>query len=320
VITITAGSASSLWVKTINAVLASGAPCDPRGLGTREVIGAHLTLTDPRRRLVSVSPARVINVAFAVAETVWILSGSDAPWIYTYNERLREFADGHKLRGAYGPRLRRWAGHVDQLDQARRQLLEDPATRRAVIQLWDPACDYQGSRDVPCTLGYWFALRGGRLEMHTMMRSQDLWLGFCYDIFAATIVHELMAGWAGAELGEYHLHVGSLHLYDQHLAGARTLAGEGLLPGAGGSGCLVIPELAIPWSDLDSVLDAVIAGHRCGQPGWDEAALVMRSYRMYKQGDRAAARELAGQTAGQLAEALGRWYSHLDQVLTSRRT
>ncbi|WUH97684.1 thymidylate synthase [Spirillospora sp. NBC_00431] len=218
-----ATSANRLWTEAVGAVLNTGAPCDPRGLSTREVIGAHLTLTQPRRRLVSLPPVRVINAAFAVAETVWILAGTDDAWIYTYNQRLREFTDGQVLRGAYGPRLRNWAGNIDQLDQVRRELLADASTRRAVVQLWDPARDHRGHKDVPCTLGYWFVLRDERLDMHTMMRSQDLWLGFCYDIFAATVLHELMAGWVGTGLGDYHHHVGSLHLYQEHLPYARQL-------------------------------------------------------------------------------------------------
>jgi thymidylate synthase len=312
-ITVRAESASRLWLETVGAVLAQGAPCDPRGLGTLELVGAHLTPTDPRRRLVCVPPTRVINAAFAAAETVWILAGVDDDWIYTYNQRLREFADGHVLRGAYGPRLRSWAGEIDQLDQVRRELIADPSSRRAVIQLWDPARDHQGHRDVPCTLGCWFVLRGGRLDMHTMMRSQDLWLGFCYDIFAATVLHELMAGWVGADLGAYHHHVGSLHLYDEHLDYARQLL-SGNMPGSAGRVSPAMPPLAMPWEGLDPLLQAVIGGQPCGHPGWAEAAEVMRSYRIYKSGDLAGGRDLARRTHGPLAQALTAWYVHLDRA------
>lgn len=314
-IAVRAESASRLWRETVDAVLAHGAPCDPRGLGTWEVVGAHLTLTQPRRRLVCVPPTRVINAAFVAAETVWILAGVDDDWIYTYDRRLREFADGHVLRGAYGPRLRSWAGRVDQLDQVRHQLTADPCSRRAVIQLWDPTRDHEGHRDVPCTLGYWFALRDGRLDMHTMMRSQDLWLGFCYDLYAATVLHELMAGWVDAELGAYHHHVGSLHLYDEHLPYARHLISN--VPEVGsGTGLLspVMPSLTLPWDDLDPLLRAVIEGQPCGHPGWAEAAEVMRSYRIYKSGDPAQGRELARRTPGPLAQALTAWYDHLDRA------
>jgi hypothetical protein len=129
--------------------------------------------------------------AFAAAEAIWILSGSDAPWIYQYNKRLADYADDGRLMGAYGPRLRRWHGTTDQLALARTLLASDPDTRRAVIQLYAPEIDAHGHKDVPCTLGYRFFLRDGLLHMHTTMRSQDLWLGFCYDIFTATILQEL---------------------------------------------------------------------------------------------------------------------------------
>nr|MDT0667791.1 thymidylate synthase [Micromonospora sp. DSM 115978] len=115
-------------------------------------MGAHLRLTDPRRRFVDLHPARVLNPAFAVAEAVWILSGSDDPWIYDFNRALLGYADDGVLRGAYGPRLRRWHGAVDQLDEVRRQLADDPDSRRAVVTLYDPQRDHAGHRDVPCTL------------------------------------------------------------------------------------------------------------------------------------------------------------------------
>ena len=35
--------------------------------------------------------------------------------------------------------------------------------------------------------------------MYASMRSQDLWLGFCYDIFTATFMQELLVGWLGED-------------------------------------------------------------------------------------------------------------------------
>ncbi|MFC5188094.1 thymidylate synthase [Actinomadura harenae] len=311
-----ADSASRLWRDTVAAVLDQGRLCSPRGLATWEAVGAHLTLTRPRRRLVCLPEHRVINAAFAAAETVWILAGVDAPWIYSYNDQLRRYTDGEILRGAYGPRLRAWGrsgpdssvGQVDQLDQARRELLDDPDTRRAVIELWNPAVDHQGYRDVPCTLGYQFLIRDGRLDMHTRMRSQDLWLGFCYDIFAATVLHELMAWWVGAELGDYHHHVTSLHLYDEHLTRARALPQAWASPEVP-----QMPPLALPWEDLDAVLRDVITG-TCARPGWTEFTEVMRSYRIFKAGDRADARAVAVADGGPFTGGLLAWYDYLDQT------
>ncbi len=305
-LTLTAGSASELFAQACHAVLAAGQPSAPRGLPTVEVLGASLTLTDPRRRLVDVPPARVINPAFAVAEAMWILSGSDDPWIYLYNERLAGYADDGRLMGAYGPRLRRWHGTVDQLARVRRQLTEDPGTRRAVIQLFDPEADSGDHKDVPCTLGYRFFLRDGLLHMHTTMRSQDLWLGFCYDIFTATIVQELLARWIGAELGSYWLCVDSLHLYDRDLPKAQQL------PRATVPGPLMVP-LAVPWESFDELLSTVISGDPACGAGWAELAGVLASYRARKAGGLEAARLLAGGHGGPLAQALGRWYDRLDR-------
>jgi len=130
---------------------------------------------------------------------LWILSGSDDPWIYRYNRALVEYTDGGVLRGAYGPRIRRWRGRVDQLDHVRRLLRRDPDSRQAVIQVYDPVKDTRGYRDVPCTVSYRFFLRSGRLRMHTTMRSNDVWLGLPYDQLTE-FLDAVVAGapWPGA--------------------------------------------------------------------------------------------------------------------------
>jgi thymidylate synthase len=302
---LSAGSANELFAAACRAVVAAGRPAAPRQSATVEILGASLCLTDPRRRLVDLPPVRVLNPAFAAAETVWILSGSDEPWIYQYNQRLSGYADHGRLMGAYGPRLRRWHGATDQLDRVRAVLTGDPDSRRAVIQLFDPAVDFRGYKDVPCTLGYRFFLRDGRLHMHTTMRSQDLWLGFCYDIFTATVLQELLAGWLGADLGEYRHHVDSLHLYAPDLQAAQQL------PERAGPGPAMTP-LVTSWNELDELLHRVIAGEPVAGAGWKEIAGVMASYRAWKRADRPGARLAAAHLSGPLAAALCRWYDHLE--------
>jgi thymidylate synthase len=309
-LTLTAGSASELFVLACRAVLASGRPVAPRGMPTVEVLGASLALTDPRRRLVDVPPVRLINPAFAAAEAAWVLSGSDDPWIFQYNGRLADYADDGRLMGAYGPRLRCWRGKVDQLASVRQQLIADPGTRRAVIQLFDPETDVCGHKDVPCTLGYRFFLRDGLLHMHATMRSQDLWLGFCYDIFTATIMLELLAGWVGAQPGSYVLSVDSLHLYERDVAQARQLPEA--VPGP------PMAPLVTPWEDFDDLLATVIGGGTIAEPGWADLACVLSSYPARKSGHLDTARTEAARSSGPLAAALRRWYDHLDHAVAQR--
>ncbi|MGI9001650.1 MAG: thymidylate synthase [Pseudonocardia sp.] len=275
-------------------------------MGTVEVLGAHLCLTQPRRRYVDVTSARVINPAFAVAEALWVLSGSDDPWIFRYNRSLVEYADDGRLQGAYGPRIRRWRGKVDQLVYVRTLLGRDPDSRQGVVQIYDAERDTLGYRDVPCTLGYRFFLREGRLHMHTTMRSQDLWLGFPYDIFTTTLIQELMAGWLGVSVGEYHHHVDSLHVYDEHVVGAADVADASVFSGP-------MSELAVHWDSLPLMLAGVLAGDPpdTAGPGWVSFATVLASYRAWQGGYRDEARLAVADGTDDLGRALGRWYEHL---------
>lgn len=302
--TLVGASVNELFCRTVQAVAAGGHQVSPRGQATREVLDASLCLTRPRARLVHLPPARVLNPAFAVAETVWIISGTDAPWIFDYNERLRQYADDGVLRGAYGPRMRRWGGYVDQLQRVLTTLMEDPDSRRAVVQLYDPIRDADGHRDVPCTLGYRFHIRDGRLHMSTTMRGQDVWIGLPYDLFSATVLHELMAGWLGVELGEYHHHVDSLHIYERDLGNAEALPATMPVD-------VEMAPLSVPWRGFDDLLAEVVSGEPIRHAGWLAMAATMRSYRLWKSGDTTAALRTAADVEGPLREALSAWYRRL---------
>ncbi|ASU81099.1 methyltransferase [Actinopolyspora erythraea] len=309
-LSLSADDASDLFIRTSHSVARDGRATAPRGLSTTEILGAELVLQQPRNRFVDATPVRVLNPAFAAAEALWILSGSEDSWIFTFNERLRRFTDHGRLQGAYGPRLRRWRDEVDQLDVVRRKLSSDPATRQAVITLFDPSRDFAGYRDVPCTLGYRFWLRDGALHMFTSMRSQDAWLGLPYDLFTFTILQELLAGWLDVELGNYHHLVDSLHLYEQHLDAAADAPDHlDLLPE-------MLP-LTVPWEDFDEMMNQLIAGETVGHRGWDDFATVLTSYRLWKTHDVDNARSLVTDAEQPLSQALSRWYDRLETSPTS---
>jgi thymidylate synthase len=312
VLELTARSANDLYAAVCREVLAQGHRTSPRGIATTEVLGAHLRLTDPRRRFIAVPPSRVLNPAFAVAEALWILAGSDEPWIFTYNRSLEQYADNGRLQGAYGPRMRRWHDEVDQLEHVRQLLARDPDSRQAVVQLYDPQRDTRGNRDVPCTLNYRFFVRRGRLDMHTTMRSNDVWLGLPYDLLTATMLHELMAGWLNVELGTYHHHVDSLHLYAQHDQAAAEVAACVVQPSP------VMAALSAPVEGFTDFLMSVVTSTISPEadPSWTAMAQILASYRAWSAGDRPGAQDLAAGISGELGEALRGWYAHLTQTTT----
>ncbi len=100
-------------------------------------------------------------------------------------------------------------------------------TRQAVIQIFDAADLQNSTTDVPCTCTLQFLARGGSLHMFTNMRSNDAYLGLPHDVFAFTIIQELVARNISLEVGVYNHAVGSLHLYDDNERQAKEYLDEG---------------------------------------------------------------------------------------------
>ncbi len=191
---------------------------------TREMLHAVLEIEEPRERWV-VSRQPVMNPAFAIAEALWTLSGSNDAGIMNYwFPRLPEFAGmGPFYDGAYGHRLRKHFG-VDQINRACDVLTANPSSRQVVLQLWDVGTDLPNadgvprSQDVPCNVVALLKVRDGRLEWSQVMRSNDLFRGLPHDIVQFTILQEVLAGWIGVDVGRYFHVSDSLHLYTDQLS------------------------------------------------------------------------------------------------------
>lgn len=237
-------------------VLDHGSDVVVRGKATRELVGRTTTLDQPLERYLFL-PKRH-NDAFAqFAEAMWVLAGrDDIAWLARYLPRAPDFSDDARTwHGAYGPRLRRWAGHVDQLDSVRRLLSEDPTSRRAVMALFDPGRDFAVSNDIPCNNWLSWIAREGRLHLSVAIRSNDAMWGFSgANAFEWSILQEVMAYWLGLGVGRVRYFAHSFHLYDQHFNRARQIDEEfhGLTPYDFGIGRAAFQT---PWSDFQAKLD-----------------------------------------------------------------
>lgn len=214
---------------------------------TLELLHAVMTINDPRQRLVF---SRPINPAFAIAEVLWIMSGSrDLEWIAFWNPLMRQFSDdGRILRGAYGWRL---SCNTDgdfnyttvpdnayfapgrlpfsQLKEACFALSATPHSRQVVLQIYDVQSDFPvedgtpRSKDIPCNLVADLKVRDGKLHWLQVMRSNDLFWGTPYNFMQWTTIQEIMAGWLGVEVGQYTHVASSLHVYQDHWAELRVM-------------------------------------------------------------------------------------------------
>lgn len=209
-----------------------------------------LKITNPSARLITI-PDRKWNIFLAFAESLWIATGrNDISMISYYLNRLKDFSDdGSTMRGAYGPRFRCYNGSSDDykisslhqsgiisdnnskeaIDQLRFVVgcfEEDINTRKAIIQLGDPAKDCfeatgrkKATKDFPCTRSLHFIKdsKQNSLNLIVHMRSNDLlWGASGVNIFNFTFIQEYVAKILGLCLGSYYHIADNLHYYSDH--------------------------------------------------------------------------------------------------------
>lgn len=296
---IEADNFDDLYIKTLETLLIFGTATAPRGLKTLEVHPQLLCLQRPERRLL-LNPIRRISPGFMCAEALWILSGSNAEWIFDFNPNLRQYADDGILKGAYGPRLRRWQGEVDQFQMILDLFSRDIESRQGTMVIFDPSLDFQSKKDVPCTNLIRFLIRNQQLDMITIMRSQDGWLGLPYDIFTFTLIQEVIAGFLNVQLGTYYHFVDSLHLYEYDIEKAKKAVKFSIssLPE-----CSIL-SASLPWNFFDPLLRLIVQ-HVIEEPNlekilkidlvwWRNLALIMLAYRNFKEGDFSNAYSIVG--------------------------
>jgi len=160
---------------------------------------------------------RDANPIFHVLEAVWMLAGRrDVQFLKHFNSTIDRYSDdGAVFNAAYGYRWRRHFG-FDQLEEAIKMLRRDPATRQAVIQMWDADDFTKKTKDRCCNTQVVFEIKHGKLNMNVFNRSNDIWWG----AYGANAVHfsflqEFMATSVGVGVGVYRQISTNFHLYTE---------------------------------------------------------------------------------------------------------
>lgn len=239
-------SLDDAFVAILKQLLSDGQPRAPRELDTFELTPFAFTLTEPRRRYVSI-PERRWSIAYAVGELAWHLRASESTdEIAFYAPRWRKITQGSIVSGSsYGAKIfLSEEGRVSQWDQVLTLLRHDPASRRAVLYVSQASTAILNrDADIACALSVQFLVRDGRLDAICTMRSNDAVLGMPYDVFLFTMLQEMAAKELGYEIGQYHHQAGSMHLYAYDVVLAQRVI----------SSRATIAEPMAPMSDLSAV-------------------------------------------------------------------
>lgn len=218
-------SANFEWLSELSWVLNKGNSVAPRGQVTKEAL-QQTAIVNMRRPVVTLEE-RKLSTKFLGGEAYWILSGDNrVETIAPYNKNIVNYSDdGQTFFGAYGPRI------MSQLDYVVDKLKHDADTRQAVLTIWRE--NPPETKDVPCTVAVHFMIRDHKLNCHVYMRSNDLWLGFPYDIFNFSMLSHLVCcrlnafvvenGGVIIEPGMLYHTASSRHIYEQHFEQAEKL-------------------------------------------------------------------------------------------------
>lgn len=102
----------------------------------------------------------------------------------------------------------------NQLKKVINLLKDKKDTRKASISIYDGKEIDTYYKDTPCTYGIQFTILNNKLNMTVLMRSNDLWYGFCNDQFCFSKLQQIVAKELNIEIGTYYHFAQNLHLYN----------------------------------------------------------------------------------------------------------
>ncbi|MBI2551189.1 hypothetical protein HYV73_02475 [Candidatus Uhrbacteria bacterium] len=163
---------------------------------------------------------RKIPVALFVSEVVWMVSGKkELDFIRQFTKIWDDFADPDgTLPTAYGYRWRHHFGR-DQLLDLVEHLREEPTSRQGVVLMWDPAGDglrAPKKKNVPCPFTWVTNIIGGKLNLHLVIRSNDMMLGNPHDLAGFALLQAMLAQELGVEVGKLTVSISHAHIYATH--------------------------------------------------------------------------------------------------------
>jgi thymidylate synthase len=169
-------------------------------------------------------------------ELLWFLKGST-----NINDDLTQHTpiwdawakeDG-SLGPVYGYQWRHWPtytrdestgklveGHVDQIQQALDMIINNPDSRRIIVNAWNVA-DVPKMALPPCHMMFQFYVVNGRLDCQLYQRSADLALGVPFNIASYALLMMMFAHECNLTPGIFTHTFGDAHVYSNHIDGVK---------------------------------------------------------------------------------------------------
>jgi len=178
----------------------------------------------------------IFNIGFYIENPLdYIISDKKRKWSEEYAEyEWQWYLSGNKSAIDISKKAKIWKNHMDksgnvnsnygwhwkknnQLEYVINELKRDKYSRRAGFTIFDAKDHLQYKYDTPCTYFIQFYVINEKLNINVMMRSNDLWYGFCNDQYCWSKLLQCIANKLNMGIGMYYHFANNLHVYNSKL-------------------------------------------------------------------------------------------------------
>lgn len=220
------------YLELLKDIMEHGTDVDGRNGKTRKVFARQL-----RFNLEEGFPAMTTKkLAFNMmkSELLWFIEGSGddnrlkeiagtASTIWTANAEADYWKPKAKFPGdlgrVYGVQWRHWqrpdGKEVDQLKEVIERIKTMPHDRRHVVTAWNPG-ELDQMALPPCHMLFQFFVANGKLSVHMVQRSCDMFLGVPFNIASYALLLAMVAQVTGLTPHECILTLNDAHIYHDH--------------------------------------------------------------------------------------------------------
>ncbi len=219
------------YLNLIGDILENGKPSnsfvrsDRTGVGTYSVFGRQMRF-DLTKGFPLLTTKKV-HMRSITHELLWFLSG-DTNIKYLKDQNVSiwdEWADANgDLGPVYGKQWRSWEGPrgtVDQIANVVAAIKNNPMSRRHLVIAFNPADLPEVAPPACHTLFQFYVHDDGRLSLQLYQRSADLMLGVPFNIASYSLFLMMVAQVTGLKPYEFVHTFGDVHIYSNHIEGAR---------------------------------------------------------------------------------------------------
>lgn len=155
-------------------------------------------------------------------EALKMLNGSERT-IWTDNAEADYWMPKSQFKGdlgrVYGIQWRNWHGPsgeaIDQIADLIEKIKKSPYDRRLIVTAWNPG-ELSDMALPPCHMFFQCFVANGKLSLHMVQRSCDMFLGVPFNIASYSLLLHMLAQVTGLKAGECILTLQDAHIYHEH--------------------------------------------------------------------------------------------------------